>query len=127
MPLINCKINLILTWSGKSVIASNTDANQTTTFTITYAKLYVPVLTLSTQDNAKPLQQLKLGFRVINWNKYQSKVTMQVPNPYLDYLIDPSFQGVNRLFFLSFENTTDITVHTKYYHPTVEIKIIVSH
>ena len=99
MPLINCKINLILTWSGKSVIASNTDANQTTTFTITYAKLYVPVLTLSTQDNAKPLQQLKLGFRVINWNKYQSKVTMQVPNPYLDYLIDPSFQGVNRLFF----------------------------
>ena len=45
-----------------------------------------------------------------------------MPNPYLDYLIDPSFQGVNRLFVLSIENTTDRTVHTKYYLPTVEIK-----
>ena len=43
-------------------------------------------------------------------------------NPYLDYLIDPSFQGVNRLFALSFENITDRTVHAKYYLPTVEMK-----
>ena len=42
--------------------------------------------------------------------------------PYLDYLIDPSFQGVNRLFVLSFENMTDKTVHTKYYLPTAEVK-----
>ena len=49
---------------------------------------------LSTQDNAKLLQQLKLGFkRTINWNKYQSKVSIQAPNSYLDHLIDPSFQG----------------------------------
>ena len=47
---------------------------------------------------------------------------MQVPNSDLDYLIDPNFQGVNRLFVLLFENTTDRTVHTKYYLPTIEIK-----
>ena len=71
-------------------------------------------MTLSIQNNAKLLQQLKRGFRrTINWNKYQVKVTIQVSNPYLDYLIDPSFQDVNRLFALSFENTTDRKVHTK--------------
>ena len=47
---------------------------------------------------------------------------MEMPNPYLDYLIDPGFQGVNRLFALLFENTTDRAVHIKYYLPTVEIK-----
>ena len=47
---------------------------------------------------------------------------MQVPNPYLDFLTDSSFQGVNRLLVLSFENKDDRTVHTKYYHATVEIK-----
>ena len=45
-----------------------------------------------------------------------------MPNPYLDYLIDQSFQAVNRLFVSSFKNNTDRTVHTKYYLPTVEIK-----
>ena len=69
------------------------------------------------------LKQLKSGFkRTINWNKYQSKVSIQVPNPYLDYLIDPSFQGVYRLFVLSFENSTDRTVQTGYYLSKVEIK-----
>ena len=66
--------------------------------------------------------QLKSGFKAtINWNKYQLKVTIQGPNPYLDYLSDLCFLGVYRLFLLSFENTTDRTVHTKYL-PTVEIK-----
>ena len=61
------------------------------------------------------MQQLASGFkRIIKQNKYQSKITIQVTNPYLDYLIDPSFQGVNRLFVLSFENNTNRTVHTKY-------------
>ena len=60
--------------------------------------------------------------RTINWNKYQSKVTIQEPHSYLDYLIDPSFQGVNRLFVLSFENTTDKKAYIKYYLPTVEVK-----
>ena len=58
----------------------------------------------------------------MNWNKYQSKVTKQARNPYLDYLTGPRFQGVNRPFVLSLENTTDRTVYTKYYLPTVEIK-----
>ena len=63
-----------------------------TTFTVTYIKLYVPVVTLWSQDNVNLLQELTSGFkRKINWNKYQSKVTIQAPNPYLDYLNDPSF------------------------------------
>ena len=62
MPLINCEINLILTWSANCVI-SNAAPNQATTSTITDTKLYVPVVTLSTQDNAKLLQQLKSGFK----------------------------------------------------------------
>ena len=94
-----------------------------TRFATTDTKLYVPVVTLSTQDNAKLLQELKASFkRTINWNKYQSKVSMQVTNPCLDYLIDPSFQEINRLFVLSFENSSDRTVHTKYYLPAIEIK-----
>ena len=120
MPLMNCEINLILTWSGTCVLSNDTKA---TTFAVTDTKLHAPVITLSTQDNAKLMQQLKSGFkRAINCNKYQSKVTIQTPNPYLDYLIDPSFQGVNRRFVLSFENTTDRTLNTKYYLPNVEIK-----
>ena len=58
----------------------------------------------------------------INWNKYQSKVTIQESNSYLDYLNDPSFQGVNRPFVLSFKNDGDRAVHTKSYFPTVEMK-----
>ena len=83
----------------------------------------IVVITLLTQDNAKLSQQLKPGFkRTNNWNKYQSKVTMQAPNPYLDYIVDPSFQGVNRSFVLLFENTAVRAVHTKYYLLTLEIK-----
>ena len=68
------------------------------TFTITDTKLYIPAVTLSTQGNAKLLQQLKSGFkRTINWNKYQSKVIIQAPNSYLDYLNQPSFWRENRL------------------------------
>ena len=70
-------------------------------------KLCVPVVTLSTQDNAKLLGQLKFGFkRSINWNKYQIKFSPEIQNQYLDLLIDPSLQGVNRLFDLSFEMRT---------------------
>ena len=75
MPLINYEINLILTCSANRVIVSTNNANQGATFSITQTKLYVPVVvTLSTQDNAKLLQQLKSGFkRTVNWNKYTSK------------------------------------------------------
>ena len=101
VPLINCEINLILTWSAYCVIS---EGDRETTFAITDTKLYVPVFNLSTQDNKKLQQQLKSGFRcTINWNKYQSKVAIREPNQYLDYLIDPSFQGVNRLFVFPFK------------------------
>ena len=72
MPLINYEVNLILTWSPTCVISSATGE---TKFKITETKLYVPVVTLSTQDNAKLLQQLKSSFkRTINWNKYESNI-----------------------------------------------------
>ena len=60
--------------------------------------------------------------RTINWNKYQSKVTIQTRNQYLDYIIGPGFQGVNRLFVLSFDNNNDGTVYTGYFLTKVEIK-----
>ena len=75
MYLINFEINLFLNWSAKFIIASNTATADETTFTTTDTKFYVPVVTLSIDDNATLMQQLKLGFkRAINWNKYQSKV-----------------------------------------------------
>ena len=80
MPLINYKINFILTLSANCFL-SNANANQATKFAIIDAKLYLLVVTLPTQDNAKLLQQLRSGFkRTINWNKYQSKITTQVVN-----------------------------------------------
>ena len=60
MPLINCEVNLILTWSVYCAIIYTNVANQVSTFTITEANLYVPVVTLSTQDNAKLLPQLNI-------------------------------------------------------------------
>ena len=88
----------IFIWSANSVISKAT-ADQATTFAINDTKPYVPVVTLSTQDNAKPLQQLKSGLRcTINWNKYQRKTaTQDCSNQYLDYLTDPGFPGVNKL------------------------------
>ena len=83
MPLINFEINLILTWSSTCVITNSTGARR---FEITDTKLYVLTVTLSTQDNAKLLQQLKSGFkRIINWNKYQSKISTEAQNQYLDF------------------------------------------
>ena len=77
MLLINCEINLILTWSANSVIVSTAVANQGAMFSITDTNLYVPVVTLSVQDNEKLLEKLKSSFkRTANWNKYQSKATI---------------------------------------------------
>ena len=80
-------------------------------------------MTLSTQENTKFLQQLNSGFkRVINWNKYLSKPELLAQNPNLNHLVEPSFQGVYRLFVLAFENDNDRTNNEQYYLPTVEIK-----
>ena len=123
MPLINCEVNLILTCSSTCVLISTLNPNQNATFAITDTKLYFPVVTLSTQENTKFLQQLKSGFkRVINWNKYLSKPELLARNPSLNHLVEPSFQGVNRLFVLAFENDNHRTSDERYYLPTVEIK-----
>ena len=99
MPLVNCEVNLILKWSEDSVITNSTVKGK---FAITETKLYVPVVTLSTKDNEKLLQQLKSGFKkTISWNKYESSIKTFAQNRYLNYLINPSFQGVNRLFVLA--------------------------
>ena len=123
MPLINCEVNLILTWSSACVLISTNIPNQAAIFEITDTKRYVPVMTLSTQENTKFLQQLKSGFkRVINWNKYLSKPELLAQNLNLNHLVEPSFQGVNRLFVLAFENDDDRTSDDQYYLPPVEIK-----
>ena len=80
-------------------------------------------MTLSTQENTKLLQQLKSGFkRVINWNKYLSKPESFRRNANLNYLVEPNFQGINRLFVLAFEDDKQRTSHSGYYLPNVEIK-----
>ena len=93
MPLINCEANLILSWSANCVIIYTDVANQFQTLTITETNLYVPVVPLSTQDNAKLLPQLKSGFkRTISWNKYLSKPELLAQIPNLNHLFEPSFQ-----------------------------------
>ena len=83
----------------------------------------VPVVTLSAENDNKLLEQLKTGFkRTIKWNKYTSEMSNQTKNNNLNYLIDPTFTNVNRLFVLSFENEDDRTSFSKYYVPKVEIK-----
>ena len=78
----------------------------TLTFEITDTKLYVPIVTLSKENNARLLEQLKLGFKkTIKWNKYRSQITIQPQNNNLNYLIDPAFTNVNRLFVLPFTRT----------------------
>ena len=104
MPLINCEINLILTWSEDYILISGGIDDQAPKFAITDTKFYAPVVTLLVQANVKLLDQLKHVFKKSNWNKYQSKVSTQTKSQNLDYLVDPSFQGVNRFFVLSFEN-----------------------
>ena len=128
MFYLNFEINFILTWYQNCVISSATGK---TKFAITDTTLYVPTVTLSTQDHAKMLEQLRSVFkRTINWNEYQSKLLRERQNQYLDFLTDPSFQGVNKLLLsfikfykvLLFENENDRKVHTRCYLPKVEIK-----
>ena len=112
MPLINCEVNLVLTWSIDCVITNSTGEGK---FAITETKLYVPVVTLSTKDNEKLFQQLKSVFKkTISWNKYKSSIKTFAQNRYLNYLINPIFQGVNRLFVLPFVNENGRTSHSTY-------------
>ena len=140
IPLINCEVELILTWFKNCVLIdkSTREANygayprvfeidnpENATFKITDVKLFVPVVTLSKEDDIKLLEQLKTGFnRTIKWNKYRSQMTIQPKNNNLNYLIDPKFMSVNRLFVLSFprnNNTDSRYSFSNYYVPKVEI------
>ena len=130
MPLINCQVSLALTWPEDCVITSlekrlvtaaqggnpevRDDPPIGATLKITDTKLYVPVVTISTENDNKLLEQLKTGFkRTIKWNKYSSEMSNQVANNNLNYLIDLTFTNVNRLFVLSFENEDDRTFFIK--------------
>ena len=85
--------------------------------------MYFPVFTLATEDDNNFLEQLKSGFkRAIKWNKYRSEMTNQTKTNNLNYLIDPAFNKVNRLFLLSFQNEEDRIFFKKYYTPKVELK-----
>ena len=147
IPLFNCEIYLTLTWSKDCIILSKAkgdavaaaklsaenvsnavpgvDVSETNaTFEIKDTQLYVPVATLSTEDDNNFWEQLKSGFkRTIKWSKYRSEITNQTKTNNLNYLIDPALNKVNRLFVLSFENEEDRTSFSKYCTPNYEIKI----
>ena len=95
-------------------------------FQITDTKLYLLVANLSKENDKKLLEQLKSGFkRTVKWNKYRSQMTVQSNNDNLNYLIDPTFTNVNRLFVLSFWRTNqgdNRDSFSHYYVPSVEIK-----
>ena len=132
--LINCEISLTLSWYERCVITSlerradtthpdGVDNSPTDEILKINCKLYVPVVTLSSEEDNKLLDQLKSGFkRTIKWNKYMSQMSNQNEDNNLNYLIDPTFTNVNRLFVLSFENYTDRTSYSKYYFPKADIK-----
>ena len=120
-------VRLILFWLGlQTVILYTNVPNQIPTFTIptfTETKAYVPVVTLSIQDNAKLLPQLKSDFkRTLNWNKYMAKPELLRRNPNLNHLVEPSFQAVNRRFALAFEKDAQRKSSKIYYLPNVKIK-----
>ena len=117
IPLINREITLVLSWYKECVLvgrafrgppaaaANRINSPTSAKFEITDCKLYVPVVTLSVENDNKLLEQLKSGFkRSIKWNKYISQMSNQNKNNNLNYFIDPTFSNVNRLFVLSFEN-----------------------
>ena len=92
---------------GADPVVYEIDNPENATFQITDIKLYVPVVTLSKENDIKPLEQLKLEFkRTIKWNKYRSQMTVQLQNRNLNYLINPTF--TNRLFALSFPTNNNI-------------------
>ena len=137
MPLINCKIHLESNWNddcvmyGADTYAGGDNANdRETTFQIRSTKLYIPVVTLSTKDNENVTKQLDERFkRSIYWNEYKSKIETKTAddNNATRFPLDASFQGVNRLFALAFDNTengnkkVERDSHRKYFLPRVDI------
>ena len=118
MLLINCEVFLTSNWSENCVLTDITrqavrdahgdnparpaiNAPTNATFQITDTKLYVPVVTLSTEYDKRLLEELRTGFKItIKWNKFRSEMINQTQNNNLIYLIDPTFTKINRLFVL---------------------------
>ena len=137
MPLINCKIHLELNWNnncvmyGSDTYAGADNANyRKATFKITSTKLYFPIVTLSTKDNVNLTKQLNEEFkRSVYWNEYKSKIETKEAdaNNLKRFLLGASFQRVNRLFALVFDNTNngnnkvERNGHRKYFLPRVDI------
>ena len=117
MPLINCEIHLKLNLDNNCVVygadtyARGDNVNdRETTFKIKSTNLYVPIITLSTKDNVNLTKKLNEGFkRSVYWNKYKSKIETKEAdaNNFKRFPLDASFQGVNRLFVLAFNNTNN--------------------
>ena len=136
IPLISCEVSLELKWNKNCLITSleerQVDAgppvvrdNSPTgvTLAINDCKLYIPVVTLSKDDEIKLLTNLKSGFkREIIWNKYRSQMTTEAINNNLNILIDPTFTNVNRLFVLAYQNVDDRQSYDEFYLPKVMIK-----
>ena len=132
MPLINCKIKLNLTWKKECVLSTDNDAGANAAnnpvFIINDTKLYVPVVTLSKEDNKDFIEQQNKGFqRSIYWNEYKTKEQTENANANVfKYInLDPSFQGVNRLFVMTYNREDDEPTRdgrTKYYLPRNDLK-----
>ena len=106
---------------GVNPVAYEINNPENATFQITDTKLYVPVVTLSKENDIKLLEQLKSGFkRTIKWNKYRSQMTIQPKNRNLNYLIKPTFTNVHRLFVLSF-NTDNRYSYSNYYYQRLKL------
>ena len=120
MSLINCKIKLNLTWKNKCVLSSN---GGNAVFIINDTKLYVPVVTLSKEDNKDFIEQQNKGFqRSIYWSEYKTKkLNSDVDANVFKYInLDPSFQGVNRLFVMEYNRANGHPARNgqqKYYLP----------
>ena len=117
-PLINCKVELSLKWYENCILSS---AGTAATFTITDTKLYVPVVTLKIEDDAKLSELLSNGFkRSVYWNKYKSIFKDYAANSNIRERLDVSFQGVDKLFVLAYahgDNFTNENSCRKYFLP----------
>ena len=119
MPLINCKIKLNLTWKKECVLS--TSAGEAV-FIISDTKLYVPVVTFSKEDNKDFIKQQDKVFQgSIYWNEYKTKEI----NEDADVNLDPSFQGVNRLFVMAYNRVGGQSTRNgqrKYYLPRIDLE-----
>ena len=135
IPLISCEVSLELKWNKSCVITSlqesliqlplvaRDDAPTGATLSINDCKLYVPIITLSKNDEIKLLTNLKSGFtREIKWNKYRSQMSTEATNNNLNILIDPTFTNVNRLFVLAYQAADNRPSFSEFYLPKVKVK-----